>query len=334
MSMPRIAASNAALVLTRCGPWWRTGGERRRETPRFALPVADHRSGCDEQSGPGIGVARLVLQHRRQHLNGLAQPHVVGQARSEAEALQVCQPGEAAHLVAAQLAGEPGGLVEQLQRAGAAQYGEHAADGAFADHFEGVGTSLGAQQVGHRHGLRTGIGRPVLFQARYLVAAQLHPLPAQPDQTFLCRNDAVPLAPGDRLAVQDHLRIEREQRVETQYRRRLGSGCGCAVGSGRGAGAARRQAQAQAPLAGHGPPRRHDDPEPRSLQDRGLLAQEFERLGAIQDHFRRSLAVHACPEPGVDARRLAQLQQHLAHAARRRPLGVAGSPIVGERNEQ
>ena len=309
------------------------GRERRRETPRFALPVADHRSGCDEQRGPGIGVARLVFQHRRQHLNGLPQPHVVGQTCAETEALQVRQPGEAAHLVAAQPAGESGRLVEHFQRAGAAQRGEHAADLAFADHFEGVGTSLGAQQVGHRHGLRTRLGRPVLFQARHLVAAQLHPLPAQPDQTFLRRNDALPLAPGDRLAVHDHLRVEREQRVETQYCRRLGSGGGRAAGR-RAARTPRRQAQTQATLTGRGPPRRHDYPEARSLQDRGLPAQEFERIGAIQDHFRGSLAVHACPEPGVYARGLPQLQQNLAHAARRRPLGVPGSPIVGEWNQQ
>ena len=124
------------------------------------------------------------------------------------------------------------------------------------------------------------------------------------------------------------MRLEREQGVEPQHGRRLGAR------RVRAACAARGQAQAQAALTGRGPPRRHHHAEACALQDRRLPAQKVERLVAVEHDFRRRLAVHAVPEPWVEARRLSELQQHLAYGPRRRPRGRPGCPEVRQRNQQ
>ena len=89
-------------------------GELGGEALGLPGPVAGHRGRADDQGGTtrrlapppalcGRGGEVLVLQEG-QHRGRLAQPHVVGQAGAEAEALQHLEPGHAALLVGAELA--------------------------------------------------------------------------------------------------------------------------------------------------------------------------------------------------------------------------------------
>ena len=66
-------------------------------------PVGQQR-GRRHQQARRPGVARFLHQQQRQHLDGLAEPHVVGQAGAQAEARQQMQPARAGTLVGPQRA--------------------------------------------------------------------------------------------------------------------------------------------------------------------------------------------------------------------------------------
>ena len=79
------------------------------EARGLLLPVPDQRFRHHDERRP-----RLLAAARRQHgqhLDGLAEAHVVGQAAAEAEAAQEGHPAETLFLVRAQLAPESRGLV-------------------------------------------------------------------------------------------------------------------------------------------------------------------------------------------------------------------------------
>ena len=77
----------------------------RGEAGRLLLPVEDERAGNDDERG--LAVASLAARlEERQHLHGLAEAHVVGQAPAEAEVAEEGHPAEAERLVVPQAAGE------------------------------------------------------------------------------------------------------------------------------------------------------------------------------------------------------------------------------------
>ena len=59
--------------------------ERRRETLGLGRPIGEQRSRSDDQARPPLAAARGERQQQGQHLDGLAEPHVVGKAGAEAE---------------------------------------------------------------------------------------------------------------------------------------------------------------------------------------------------------------------------------------------------------
>ena len=73
---------------------------RRGEAAGLGLPVVHDREGADDEmrSGP---VDEMGERRRR-----LTEPHVIGEASTEPEAIEKPQPTEAAPLIGAQLAGE------------------------------------------------------------------------------------------------------------------------------------------------------------------------------------------------------------------------------------
>ena len=99
-------------------PGFRRVGEAdpkaRREPGDLALPVCQQRCRSHEQGRgggkalgflPAFGQRRLLLQLQQDgdHLDGLAQAHVVGQTRAEAKALQQPEPIHARRLIGPQL---------------------------------------------------------------------------------------------------------------------------------------------------------------------------------------------------------------------------------------
>ena len=83
--------------------------EAGREPRRFPLPVADQRHRADEQRRTEPLRRRHVLllgDEKREQLDGLAQPHIVGEDPAEPEPVEVRKPADAALLVPAELGSE------------------------------------------------------------------------------------------------------------------------------------------------------------------------------------------------------------------------------------
>ncbi len=163
-----------------------------REPGRLPLPVAQHRQRADQQGRPGPPV-----QQQRQQLHRLAQPHVVGQAGAQPEPVEKGQPGQTPPLVRAELPGQPGGRIEQLERA---PRGRPASRSAIQPlplvAVTGSGSSSGgssriiakASPGGHRAAAATQERQPGLEA----VGVQVDPSAAQLHQRHLRRGQVVP----------------------------------------------------------------------------------------------------------------------------------------------
>ena len=87
--------------------------EPGRELGGLLDPVENQRAGHDGQARPlGLAAEPPPLK-QGQHLDRLAQPHVVGQDAAEAESLEVVEPAQPFALVGPQLAVEARRLVER-----------------------------------------------------------------------------------------------------------------------------------------------------------------------------------------------------------------------------
>ena len=82
------------------------GFEAGAKAFHLPLPIAQHRSGTNQQRRRVKVVRFLQMQQKGNELNGFAQPHVVGQASSQSPPFQKGQPGRAPSLVRPQLAPE------------------------------------------------------------------------------------------------------------------------------------------------------------------------------------------------------------------------------------
>ena len=91
-----------------------------REAHRLLPPVEDERLRHHHQRGPGSAASAVVAPGRKglallparfqqgEHLNGLAEPHVVGQTAAEAELPEEMEPSEPLALVPAEPTGKAG----------------------------------------------------------------------------------------------------------------------------------------------------------------------------------------------------------------------------------
>ena len=285
----------------------------------------------------GRGGELLVLQ-QRQHRGRLAQPHVVGQAGAEAQALQHLEPGHPALLVGAELAGEPFGRGPDVERA--LQLAPHQCPQLTfgRDAEDGDAGLLGADARRHLEHLADGHGalRPGLglvqeaHQAIHLGRPELHPLPAHVDQWRLQLGQAEELGLVDLLVAQRGLPVEGDDALLVEQ----APGAGPPARGGRRRGL---EAHAQ-PGRGASPPRRQQHAEPGHLQRRGGLDQEA--MGAIEgqrETGRRGLAQRLA-QLGVDPYRPAQFGQEDLVGRAERPAGPlelrAGPPDLFGRHDQ
>ena len=125
----------------------------------LALPVSQNGCGSHQQRRSGLRVPCLVLQDGCEHLDRLAQSHVVCEAGPEADPFQVRQPGEAPHLVGPEAADECGGLAEDLQRVGVPQAVEHPSQAVLVYDLQAAGpcVRLRPQQLRDCHALRLAV---------------------------------------------------------------------------------------------------------------------------------------------------------------------------------
>ena len=92
--------------------------QMRCEARRFLLPVEQHRPRHDDERRRRGQTARLALVsacvEQREHDDGLAEAHVVGQASAEAEFAQERQPTQSFALIGAQRSDEGLGRIHRL----------------------------------------------------------------------------------------------------------------------------------------------------------------------------------------------------------------------------
>ena len=138
--------------------------QRRHEARGLLRPVPDHRQRADQQGRSGSAglrhrlAARALAREQRQDLHRLSEPHVVGEARAQAAALQEGEPGQAPALVRPESAHEVGA---GTSRAGAGVPDEQLPERALrldAHHGQAGGSGLQArgeaQQLDGRQLLR------------------------------------------------------------------------------------------------------------------------------------------------------------------------------------
>ena len=228
--------------------------QRRREAGHLGCPVRQERGRGDEQARPPRGVrARVALaideQEEGDHLDGLAEAHVVGQAGAQAQLREEVEPSHAHLLVRPERA---------VQRA--AGVGRRAATpgrAASAARRPATGRppprttrdprrprlrrppAFDARHEAHRFGEGQAVSRGGAFDAPELVdqaaqtlAIDFDPSPPQQRQAVHALEQRADLVGRQRLAVERHVHPEVEQRVESEARRRLGADGGLDGGPG------------------------------------------------------------------------------------------------------
>ena len=73
------------------------------KTRRFLPPVADHRSGADQEHRAVDAVGAVAFE-QRESLDGLSEAHIVGQTGAQSVLSKESEPGESAHLIRPQSA--------------------------------------------------------------------------------------------------------------------------------------------------------------------------------------------------------------------------------------
>ena len=86
--------------------------ERRGETRRLRRPVGEKRRGRHEETRAPFARLPAEPQQQGEHLDGLAEPHVVGEAGAEAEPGEETKPAHADILIGTQ------GRLQRLARMG------------------------------------------------------------------------------------------------------------------------------------------------------------------------------------------------------------------------
>ncbi len=114
----------------------------------LALPVAEQRRGADQQCRRAeLGTLVLAVQEQGQHLDGLAETHVIGQDAAETQASEAVEPGQTAQLIGPQLAPERGGLGDGLVGQ-VLQFSQGCAEIASHFHLDGFGNTWDACRAG------------------------------------------------------------------------------------------------------------------------------------------------------------------------------------------
>ena len=202
-----------------------------REPRDFCLPVAEQRCRHHHQRRPAITLP-LQRAQKREHLQGLAQTHVVGQTRAEAQAHEQVQPADALGLVRPQLRRKMRPRIGRRQMSlRGAQFGQRVRQPRPRGHgaprlqvpLGRLGAGLRTRQHAHRlvktqpAMFRPCLHRLVVGQHRLqALAVHLDPLSAQQLQTVHARQQPVYLGGSQRLAIQGHANLKIQQRARTQ----------------------------------------------------------------------------------------------------------------------
>ena len=190
--------------------------DTRGEAADLCLPVSEQGGWTDHQGRAGAGSGAMEMEGDQG--DRLAQPHVVGQAGTEAERGDPLEPREALALVVAQGGGEAVRRREGRSRGGVEQLLADRQQAGTEDHL-GRGV-VDVDDTGERrgHGLRR------LDRADQAVTSPARdgrvddrPAPAQPQHRRGSPGQRIHLGVGERVSAQRHLPVEREQRLATEH---------------------------------------------------------------------------------------------------------------------
>ena len=208
--------------------------QARREAGRLLRPVGEQRGRCDQQAR-GRAFGAFSYQQQSQHLDGLAQTHVVGQAGAQAQTRQQVQPAQADLLIRPQRGVQIGAGVDGRQTLWPAQSRQGLGQPWPGVHLRPLGRG---RQLLAANG-RTGPGQQAhgIKEAQALLACQaldllelrqgllkplrvdLDPFAADEHQPTAVGQQALHLGGGQRLAIDGHRHSEVEQRILSDQRR-------------------------------------------------------------------------------------------------------------------
>ena len=189
------------------------------EPAHLALPGAEQRRRADHERRSRFGLPPVQVQ--RDHLDRLAQPHVVGEAAAEPGIAHRRQPGQAPPLIGPQRRRQPGRRLEG-HRGGrdAGDPGGQVGERAFRDHRHRLAVDLrrarehGAERLGRAHPRPRRPAQPV-EQGR----VEDHPAAPQPDQRPFRLGQGGDLVGVEQRAVERELPPEIQQRLPARTRR-------------------------------------------------------------------------------------------------------------------
>ena len=207
------------------------GAERRCKPGHLCLPVAQQRRRKNQERG-FCALLALQSQEQCQNLDGLAEPHVVGQAGPEAQARQKPQPVDTRLLILTQSRFQ--GLVrrQRLKVLRAPHLRQHVAEPLAGMNERPLAVFLvasllgqigrNARQQSHSLQERNPLLRllldllPMIERFLQFLAIDLDPLPTQHDQSVVSRHQFLPFGLAELLVAQRqlHLEIEHPFRVE------------------------------------------------------------------------------------------------------------------------
>ena len=212
--------------------------QARHEALDLRRPVGEQRRRRHQQARSPSVLGRLTLQHheQREHLNGLAQTHIVGETAAKTEAGQEVEPAHARLLIGPQrglqcVAGlharEPFLAAQRFQRFGQPGAGHHPRPVAVGLDRRTVSQCICAGHEAHR----LAKGKPALggglfdaaemFEhAAELAAVNLHPVPADELEPVGAGEQLLDFGRGEPLALQCHFHFEIEQRLLAKQRGR------------------------------------------------------------------------------------------------------------------
>ncbi len=191
-------------------------GDSGGEAPDLDLPVAQQGGGTDDQGRPRPLLGTVEVQGDQGHR--LAEPHVVGQAGTQAQGRDPLEPGEALPLVVAQRRRQAG---RRRERRGGRGVEQLLADleQAGADHHLGRGV-VDVDDTGQRrgHGLSRlhGPDQPVAGLAGDRRVDD-RPAAAQPEHRRGRRGERRHLRLGQRVTAQRQLPVEGEQGLAAEH---------------------------------------------------------------------------------------------------------------------
>ena len=134
-----------------------------RKARRLRRPIGEQRSGRDKEAGEGVGLPPVQRQEQGEHLDGLAQSHVVGETGAETKPSEEAKPPDADILVRPQHRVQSGARIGGRQPFGAAAGIERFGEPRPRRHMPplrggrwtgGIAADIGAGQQAHR--LRKG----------------------------------------------------------------------------------------------------------------------------------------------------------------------------------